>query len=95
MNIYVGNLPYSTEETEVSNLFAEFGEVTSVKLIKDFETGKLKGFGFVEIEDESGQRAIDELNGTEYNGRKLVVNEARPRENRRPNNFRRDNNRRF
>lgn len=95
MNIYVGNLPYSTEEAEVNTLFAEFGEVTSVKLVKDFETGRLKGFGFVEIEDESGQRAIDELNGIEYNGRKLVVNEARPRENRRPNNFRGGNNRRF
>ncbi len=94
MNIYVGNLPYSTEEADVNNLFAEFGEVTSVKLVKDFETGRLKGFGFVEIDDETGQRAIDELNGIEFNGRKLVVNEARPRENRRPNNFR-GNNRRF
>ncbi len=93
MNIYIGNLPYSTEEADVNNLFAEFGEVTSVKLVKDFETGRLKGFGFVEVDDESGQRAIDELNGAEFNGRKLVVNEARPRENRRPNNFRSDNRR--
>jgi RNA recognition motif-containing protein len=95
MNIYVGNLPYSTEEADVNNLFAEFGEVTSVKLVKDFETGRLKGFGFVEIEEEAGQNAIDQLNGAEYNGRKLVVNEARPRESRRPNNFRGNNNRRF
>ena len=89
MNIYVGNLPYTTDEDEVRSMFEEFGEVFSVKLIEDRETGRKKGFGFVEMEQNGGKEAIDELNETEINGRSIVVNEARPR------NERNNNNRRF
>jgi RNA recognition motif-containing protein len=91
MNIYVGNIPYGTDEETISNLFAEYGEVHSVKLIKDYDTGKLKGFGFVEMEQTGGNKAIEELNDYELGDRKLVVNEARQRKERR-SNF---NNRRY
>ncbi len=89
MNIYVGNLPYTTDEDQVRSMFEEFGEVFSVKLIEDRETGRKKGFGFVEMEQNGGKEAIDELNETEINGRSIVVNEARPK------NERNNNNRRF
>ena len=83
MNIYVGNLPYSTDDAELEQLFAEFGTVQSAKVIMDRETGRSKGFGFVEMEDgESGQQAIDALNDSDMGGRPLRVNEARPREDR-------------
>ena len=87
--IYVGNLPFSATQDEVTDLFAEYGSVNSVNLITDRETGRPRGFGFVEMED-GGQEAISNLNQYELGGRTLVVNEARPREDRRP---RRDNNR--
>ncbi len=80
--IYVGNLPYRSSEEEVRELFAQYGEVNSVKLITDRETGRPRGFGFVEMEDESAQEAIEALDGQEFDGRRLKVNEARPRENR-------------
>ncbi|MFH1050942.1 MAG: RNA-binding protein [bacterium] len=82
MNIYVGNLPYNVDETDITKLFEEYGAVHSVKLIKDFETGKLKGFGFVEMEQNGGHKAIEELNERELDDRKIVVNEARQRKER-------------
>ncbi|MFC2131675.1 RNA recognition motif domain-containing protein, partial [Bacteroidota bacterium] len=76
MNIYVGNLPFETDEETIGNLFKEYGEVHSVKLIKDYETGKLKGFGFIEMGQNAGHKAIEELNDYELDDKKLVVNEA-------------------
>ncbi len=80
--IYVGNLPYRSSEEEVRELFAQFGEVNSVKLITDRETGRPRGFGFVEMDDQSALEAIEALDGKEFDGRVLKVNEARPREQR-------------
>ncbi len=83
MNIYVGNIPWSTDEDAVRELFEQYGAVDSVKLIKDRETGRLRGFGFVEMtEDDSARNAIEQLNQSDFGGRTLVVNEARPRDNR-------------
>ncbi len=91
MKLYVGGLAYSVTDEELEAFFAEQGKVVSATVIKDRDTGRSKGFGFVEMEDiKEGQAAIKELNGKELNGRAIVVNEARPREERRPNdNFRR------
>ena len=75
-SIYVGNLPYSTTNEDMMTLFGKFGTVHSVKLINDRETGRAKGFGFVEMEDESALEAISALDNTEFMGRKLRVNEA-------------------
>jgi RNA recognition motif-containing protein len=75
----VGNLPYSSSEEEVRELFEQFGEVKSVSLIQDRETGRSRGFGFVEMTEENANKAITSLNGTEFGGRTLRVNEARPR----------------
>ncbi|HCF74645.1 MAG: RNA-binding protein [Proteobacteria bacterium] len=83
MNIYVGNLSYNLTEDDLRALFAEFGDVTSAKLIMDRYTGQSKGFGFVEMSDDgAAQKAIDELNGRDVSGRSLTVNQARPREER-------------
>jgi RNA recognition motif-containing protein len=83
MNIYVGNLAYSVTEEELQNAFAQFGEVSSAKVISDRVTGQSKGFGFVEMPDDAAaQSAIDALNETALNGRNMRVNQARPRENR-------------
>ena len=83
MNIYVGNLSYQTTEDELRDLFAEFGDVVSAKLIADKFTGQSKGFGFVEMSNNSeAQKAMDELNGRDVNGRSVTVNEARPRQDR-------------
>jgi len=80
MNIYVGNLPHSTGEDALRQLFENFGNVVSVKIIVDKFTGNPRGFAFVQMETkEDGQKAIDELNGSELEGRRLVVNEARPK----------------
>jgi len=85
MNIYVGNLPYSVRDDDLQAMFEEYGAVSSAKVIMDRETDRSKGFGFVEMSSsEDGQAAIDKLNGLEMNGRPLRVNEARPREDRRP-----------
>ncbi len=81
--IYIGNLPFSATQDDVTDLFAEYGTVNSVNLITDRDTGRPRGFGFVEMED-GGQDAIASLNQVEFGGRNLVVNEARPREDRRP-----------
>lgn len=82
MNIYVGNVQYGTTEEQISELFGQFGEVLSIKLIKDRETGRFRGFGFVEMEDADAERAINALNDTDYNGRKVQVNEAKERAER-------------
>ena len=81
--IYVGNLPYRTNEQEVRDLFAAYGSVTAVSLISDRETGQPRGFGFVEMEDGGADAAIEALNNAQMGGRTLKVNEAKPRENRR------------
>ena len=81
MNIYVGNLNYRVKEADLQQVMEDYGTVSSVKVIMDRETGKSKGFGFVEIADDAaGAKAIAELNGAEYEGRTMVVKEARPRE---------------
>ena len=83
MNIYVGNLPYGTSQDELRSVFAAFGEVTAARIVTDRETGRSKGFGFVEMSnDDEARSAIEALNGNEIGGRKAVVNEARPREAR-------------
>ena len=85
MNIYVTNLAYTTTEEELSQLFEPYGSVESVRIITDRETGRSRGFGFVEMPDATEARAaIAGLNGTALGGRALTVDEARPREGRRP-----------
>ena len=80
MNMYVGNLSYEMSEEDLRNEFAEYGEVQSAKIITDKFTGRSRGFGFVEMaSDESGKKAMEELNEKDVSGRQLVVNEARPR----------------
>ena len=84
MNIYLGNIAWSMTEDTVEALFAEFGTVSSVKIITDKYSGRQKGFGFVEMDDDAAaQAAIDALNDSEHDGRNLRVNQARPREDRR------------
>jgi cold-inducible RNA-binding protein len=80
--IYVGNLSYQTTENDLTNLFEQAGQVESVNIITDRDTGRSKGFGFVEMSAEDADKAIAQLNGTEVDGRALTVNEARPREER-------------
>ncbi len=81
MNIYVGNLSWNLKDQDLSNLFAPFGEVTSAKIVNDKFTQRSKGFGFVEMpNDDQAQAAIAQLNGSEVDGRNLVVNESRPKE---------------
>jgi len=83
LNIYVGNLPYSVNEDDLRNLFSEFGEVSNAHVISDRDTGRSKGFGFVEMENsEDGQKAIEALDGSDLQGRNVRVNEAKPREDR-------------
>jgi RNA recognition motif-containing protein len=81
MNIYVGNLSYSATETSMKDLFEGYGQVASAKIVTDKFTGSSRGFGFIEMPNaDEAQRAIDELNGKDFDGRKIVVNESRPRE---------------
>ena len=83
MNIYVGNLSYTLSESELREAFAGYGEVSSVKVLMDRETGRSRGFGFVEMPNQSeAEAAIAQLNGKELGGRALRVNEARPKERR-------------
>lgn len=80
MNIFVGNLPFSATGGELETLFGEYGTIDSAAVINDRETGRSRGFGFVEMPDAAeGNKAIEELNGHEMDGRPLTVNEARPR----------------
>jgi len=82
MTIYIGNIPYSLKEADIEQLFAEFGTVTSVKIITDKFTHRSKGYGFVEMENESeGEKAIENLEGREILGRNLKVSRANPRKN--------------
>ncbi|MEC8561844.1 MAG: RNA-binding protein [Pseudomonadota bacterium] len=84
MNIYVGNLPFSVRDNELSELFSEYGEVKSANVIMDRSSGLSKGYGFVEMDDKnSAEEAIQYLNGKEVKGRELRVNEARPRPDKR------------
>lgn len=80
MNIYVGNLSWQMTDDDLSNLFSQYGTVTSAKILKEKNTGRSKGFGFVEMEDEEAAKtAIATLNESEVQGRKLIVNESQPR----------------
>ena len=81
-NIYVGNLSFDSNEQSVRTLFEQYGAVHTVKLIEDRETGRPRGFGFVEMDTEAGNTAIDALNGHELEGRALKVKEAKPRDAR-------------
>jgi cold-inducible RNA-binding protein len=76
--MYVGNLSFQTTEGDLDNLFAQAGEVESVRIITDRDTGRSRGFGFVEMSDENAAKAIAQFNGTELDGRELTVNEAKP-----------------
>jgi RNA recognition motif-containing protein len=78
--LYVGNLPWSTTSEELTEYFARFGNVIGSRIITDRETGRSRGFGFVEVASEDAERLAEELNGSEFNGRSLTVNEARPRQ---------------
>jgi RNA recognition motif-containing protein len=81
--LYVGNLTYQVQETELEQLFSQFGTVQSAQIIQDRDTGRSKGFGFVEMDTEAeAQAAIEGLHDQEHNGRRLTVNEAKPREDR-------------
>src|SRR5260221_1225112 len=81
MNIYLGNLSYSATEASLKELFEGYGTVTTAKIVTDKFTGSSRGFGFIEMPNaDEAQRAIDELNGKDFDGRKIVVNESRPRE---------------
>lgn len=83
MNLYVGNLSYDMNESDLSRTFEEYGTVDSVRLVTDRDTGRPRGFGFVEMADkDAAERAIEGLNNKEVGGRRLVVNEARPRPER-------------
>lgn len=87
MNIFVAKLNFDTQESDLQNAFSEYGDIDSVKIIMDKFTGKSKGFGFIEMpNDTEGQKAIDGLNDSEVDGRTIVVKKAEPRESR-------DNNR--
>ena len=89
MNLYVGNLPYRLTEDQLRAEFEEYGQVSSCTIIKDKATGQSKGFGFLEMPERSeAEAAINNLNGRDLMGRKLNVNEARPRENRMPGDSR-------
>ncbi|MHB8928644.1 MAG: RNA recognition motif domain-containing protein [Bacillota bacterium] len=78
--LYVGNLPWSATEDDLSRVFAQHAQVISTRVVTDRETGRSRGFGFVEVEDDQAQVAIDALNGFMFGGRPLTVNEAKPRE---------------
>ncbi len=83
-SIYVGNLPYTATEDEIRDIFAPFGEVLAVKIIMDRETGRPRGFGFVDMDRDHAKAAIKETNGSEMGGRTLRVNEAHDRPPSRP-----------
>lgn len=86
MNIYISNLNFSTKNESLQELFEKFGEVTSANIITDRDTGRSRGFGFVEMaNDEEGQKAIDALNDTDFEGKTITVNVARPKTERSSN----------
>lgn len=78
--MYVGNLPYSSSEDDVRDLFSQYGDVGDVNVVRDRETGKSRGFGFVEMSQDQADEAMSELDGSKFGGRTLKVNEAKPRQ---------------
>ena len=78
--LYVGNLPWGTSAEELTDFFARYGNVVGSRIITDRETGRSRGFGFVEVAEEDAERMAEELNGSDFNGRALTVNEAKPRQ---------------
>ncbi|MDR2695695.1 MAG: RNA-binding protein [Deltaproteobacteria bacterium] len=86
MSMYVGNLPFSADQTTLQSLFAPFGEVISARVMSDRDTGRSRGFGFVEMDPADARKAMSSLDGTELEGRKLRINEAEKRE-KRPQRF--------
>ena len=82
VNLYVGNLPFTTTNEELAQMFGQYGTVTKTQVIMDRDTGRSRGFGFVEMSD-GAEAAIQAMNGADYQGRRLTVNEAKPREERR------------
>ena len=84
MKLYIGNLPFRTTSEDLAAAFRRFGEVQSAQVLADRETGRSRGFGFVELADEDARRAIDEMDGADLAGRKIVVNESRPMQARPP-----------
>ncbi|MHB1407541.1 MAG: RNA recognition motif domain-containing protein [Desulfitobacteriaceae bacterium] len=78
--LYVGNLPWNTSTEDISDFFGAYGEVYSSRIITDRETGRSRGFGFVEVGDEDAERMAGELNGKDFGGRPLTVNEAKPKQ---------------
>ncbi|MCL6478910.1 MAG: RNA-binding protein [Peptococcaceae bacterium] len=80
--LYVGNLPWATKAEDLEKIFSQYGEVISTRVITDRETGRSRGFGFVEVADQDADQIIAALNGTEFDGRILTVNEAKAREER-------------
>jgi RNA recognition motif-containing protein len=87
MRIYVGNLPYSVTRDQLAQLFSPFGEVTDIHVVTDRQTGRPKGFAFVEMDDAGAQKAISQLNGSALGERALTVNEARPQPERREGSY--------
>lgn len=81
--LYVGNLPWAVTEEDLVKAFSQYAEVTSARVVSDRETGKSRGFGFVEVKEEQAAAVIEALNGAEWGGRMLTVNEAQPRPDRR------------
>jgi RNA recognition motif-containing protein len=88
--LFVGNLPYTMTQDELQNIFAEVGNVLSAAVIIDKMSGRSRGFGFIEMEDADADKAVEVINGKEIDGRKLVVNEARAKEERPQRRFRDD-----
>ena len=86
--LFVGNLPFTTTDEDLLNLFAGFGEVTSARVIIDRQTGRSRGFGFVEMEGDEAASAVSELNDSDYGGRKIRVSEAHEREQKGPSSRR-------
>jgi cold-inducible RNA-binding protein len=84
MRLFAGNLPWSIDDDELRNLFSAYGEIADCKIIMDRETGRSRGFGFVEMDESAAQAAIEALNGTEIDGRNIKVNEAEERRDRGP-----------
>ena len=94
MNLYISNLSYNISDEDLRQLFADYGEITSAKVIMDRETGRSRGFGFVELsDDELAKKAIEELNQASYDGKVINITEARPREDRGDRRGRFNNNR--
>jgi len=78
--LYVGNLPWGTTEADLAEAFKQYGSVISSRIITDKETGRSRGFGFVEVEDSDAEKMVSSMNGADFGGRQVVVNEAKPRQ---------------